>query len=115
MLNYARSAVASVPDSESLDLHRPYIDEFTWPAPDGGTMRRVGDVLDVWFDSGAMPYAQWHYPFENKDIFEKNFPADFICEGVDQTRGWFYTLHAIASLVEDQIAFKNCVVNGADP
>jgi isoleucyl-tRNA synthetase len=103
---------ASVPDSESLDLHRPYIDEFTWPAPDGGTMRRVGDVLDVWFDSGAMPYAQWHYPFENKDIFEKNFPADFICEGVDQTRGWFYTLHAIASLVEDQIAFKNCVVNG---
>lgn len=103
---------AAIPDDASLDLHRPFVDEYTWPAPDGGTMRRVGDVLDVWFDSGAMPYAQWHYPFENKDVFEKNFPADFICEGVDQTRGWFYTLHAIASLVEDNVSFKNCVVNG---
>ncbi|MGR8948428.1 MAG: isoleucine--tRNA ligase [Gammaproteobacteria bacterium] len=101
-----------VPPTDELDLHRPYVDDYTWPAPDGGTMRRVGDVLDVWFDSGAMPFAQWHYPFENKDIFAKNFPADFICEGVDQTRGWFYTLHAIASLVEDQVSFKNCVVNG---
>ncbi len=75
-------------------------------------MRRVPDVLDVWFDSGAMPFAQWHYPFENKDAFERNFPADFICEGVDQTRGWFYTLHAIATLVQDSVAFRNVVVNG---
>lgn len=102
----------SVPDGDNLDLHRPYVDDFSWPAPDGGTMRRVGDVLDVWFDSGAMPFAQWHYPFENQDVFSRNFPADFICEGVDQTRGWFYTLHAIAALVEEQVAFKNCVVNG---
>ena len=103
---------AAVPAAEALDLHRPFIDEFTWPAPDGGTMRRVTDVLDVWFDSGAMPFAQWHYPFENKDAFERNFPADFICEGVDQTRGWFYTLHAIATLVQHDVAFKNVVVNG---
>ena len=102
----------AIPTEDTLDLHRPFVDAYTWPAPDGGTMRRVGDVLDVWFDSGAMPFAQWHYPFENQDIFAKNFPADFICEGVDQTRGWFYTLHAIAALVEDQVAFKNCVVNG---
>lgn len=100
-----------LPDEE-IDLHRPYVDDLTWPAPDGGTMRRVADVLDVWFDSGAMPFAQWHYPFENADAFERNFPADFICEGIDQTRGWFYTLHAIAALVEDSVAFKNVVVNG---
>ncbi len=99
------------PDEE-IDLHRPYVDDLTWPAPDGGTMRRVADVLDVWFDSGAMPFAQWHYPFENVEGFERNFPADFICEGIDQTRGWFYTLHAIAALVEDSVAFKNVVVNG---
>lgn len=103
---------AALPDDETLDLHRPYVDELTWPAPDGGTMRRVPDVLDVWFDSGAMPFAQWHYPFENREAFERNFPADFICEGVDQTRGWFYTLHAIATLVMDDVAFRNCVVNG---
>ena len=102
----------ALPAGEALDLHRPFIDAFTWPAPDGGTMRRVTDVLDVWFDSGAMPFAQWHYPFENKDAFERNFPADFICEGVDQTRGWFYTLHAIATLVKHDVAFKNVVVNG---
>ena len=101
-----------LPPDDEIDLHRPYVDELTWPAPDGGTMRRVADVLDVWFDSGAMPFAQWHYPFENTDAFERNFPADFICEGIDQTRGWFYTLHAIASLVEDSVAFKNVVVNG---
>ena len=99
------------PDGE-LDLHRPFVDGLTWPAPDGGTMRRVPDVMDVWFDSGAMPFAQWHYPFENKEIFERSFPADFICEGVDQTRGWFYTLHAIATLTMDNVAFRNCVVNG---
>jgi isoleucyl-tRNA synthetase len=82
------------------------------PRPDGGTYRRVPDLLDVWFDSGAMPFAQWHYPFENEDVFQRNFPADFIAEGVDQTRGWFYTLHAIGALVEDSVAYKNVVVNG---
>ncbi len=97
---------------EDLDLHRPFVDELTWPAPDGGTMRRIPDLIDVWFDSGAMPFAQWHYPFENCDAFEVNFPADFIAEGVDQTRGWFYTLHAIAVLVRDSVAYKNVVVNG---
>ena len=101
-----------VPPDEELDLHRPFVDNFTWPAPDGGTMRRVPDLIDVWFDSGAMPFAQWHYPFENKERFESNFPADFISEGVDQTRGWFYTLHAIATLVMDNKAYKNVVVNG---
>ncbi|MEZ4701707.1 MAG: isoleucine--tRNA ligase [Rhodothermales bacterium] len=101
-----------VPADDRLDLHRPYVDRYTWPAPDGGTMRRVPDLIDVWFDSGAMPFAQWHYPFENRDKFEENFPADFIAEGVDQTRGWFYTLHAIATLVMDEKAFKNVVVNG---
>ncbi|HMM75819.1 MAG TPA: isoleucine--tRNA ligase [Gammaproteobacteria bacterium] len=103
---------AALPADDALDLHRPYVDTLSWPAPDGGTMRRVPDVLDVWFDSGAMPYAQWHYPFENKEIFEQSFPADFICEGLDQTRGWFYTLHAIATLVMDEVSFRNCVVNG---
>jgi isoleucyl-tRNA synthetase len=101
----------NVEDAE-FDLHRPFVDGITWPSPDGGMMRRVSDVLDVWFDSGAMPFAQWHYPFENKEMFEKHFPADFICEGVDQTRGWFYTLHAIGSLIEKGVAFKNVVVNG---
>ncbi len=102
-----------LPESEKdLDLHRPFVDCLTWPAPDGGTMRRVPETIDVWFDSGAMPFAQWHYPFENRDAFERSFPADFIAEGVDQTRGWFYTLHAIAALVTDGVAFRNCVVNG---
>ena len=99
-------------DNAEIDLHRPFVDELTWPAPDGGTMRRVPDLIDVWFDSGSMPFAQWHYPFENRDAFERNFPADFIAEGVDQTRGWFYTLHAIATLVMDSVAYKNVVVNG---
>ncbi len=99
-------------DDDTLDLHRPFVDELTWPAPDGGTMRRVEDLIDVWFDSGAMPFAQWHYPFENKKAFEESFPADFIAEGVDQTRGWFYTLHAIAALVMDDVAYRNVVVNG---
>lgn len=103
---------ADLPSDSDLDLHRPYVDDLTWPAPEGGTMRRVPDLIDVWFDSGAMPFAQWHYPFENQDRFEKAFPADFIAEGVDQTRGWFYTLHAIAAVVSDSVAFKNVVVNG---
>ena len=102
-----------LPDvDDDVDLHRPFVDQLTWPAPDGGTMRRVEDLIDVWFDSGAMPFAQWHYPFENKDVFERNFPGDFIAEGVDQTRGWFYTLHAIAALVMDDVAYRNVVVNG---
>lgn len=103
---------SQVPADADLDLHRPFVDNFTWPAPDGGTMRRVPDLIDVWFDSGAMPFAQWHYPFENKEQFQRNFPADFIAEGVDQTRGWFYTLHAIAALVMDDKSYKNVVVNG---
>lgn len=94
------------------DLHRPYIDEVVLVAPSGKPMRRETDLIDVWFDSGSMPYAQWHYPFENQDVFKRNFPADFIAEGVDQTRGWFYTLHAIAVMCFDSVAFKNVVSNG---
>jgi isoleucyl-tRNA synthetase len=94
------------------DLHRPYIDEVVLVAEDGRPMHRELDLIDVWFDSGSMPYAQWHYPFENQEKFEKNFPADFIAEGVDQTRGWFYTLHAIAVMAFDSVAFKNVVSNG---
>ena len=105
-------AEAVNPDLGTVDLHRPYVDALTWPGPNGGTMRRVPDLIDVWFDSGAMPYAQWHAPFENQDEFEANVPADFIAEGVDQTRGWFYTLHALAVLLDDRVAYKNVVVNG---
>ncbi len=95
------------------DLHKHFVDELTWPSPDGkGTMRRIPDVLDCWFESGSMPYAQNHYPFENKEWFERNFPADFICEGLDQTRGWFYTLTILAAALFDQPAFMNVVVNG---
>lgn len=94
------------------DLHRPYIDEVVLVTDDGVPMVRELDLIDVWFDSGSMPYAQWHYPFENKEKFETNFPADFIAEGVDQTRGWFYTLHAIAAMVFDSVAYKNVVSNG---
>ena len=105
-------AEAINPDLGTIDLHRPYVDALAWPGPNGGTMRRVPDLIDVWFDSGAMPFAQWHYPFENVERFQANAPADFIAEGVDQTRGWFYTLHAIAALLEDRVAYKNVVVNG---
>jgi isoleucyl-tRNA synthetase len=94
------------------DLHRPHIDGITLVSESGKPMLRVPDLIDVWFDSGAMPYAQWHYPFENHDIFKANFPADYISEGVDQTRGWFFTLHAIAGLVFDSVAFKNVVSTG---
>ena len=103
---------AGFSDAEDLDLHRPHIDEITWEGPNGGTMRRVPDLMDVWFDSGSMPFAQWHYPFENKDDFKTNFPADFIAEGVDQTRGWFYTLHALGTMLFDEPAYKNVVSNG---
>ena len=111
----------------TMDLHRPYVDEIILVSSAGEPMYREPDLIDVWFDSGAMPYAQWHYPFENKDIFEQNYPADFIAEGVDQTRGWFFTLHAIASLIDESsdevkalnirvgnpgVAFKNVISNG---
>ena len=102
----------AVPADDELDLHKPQVDAITWTAKDGGTMKRVPEIIDVWFDSGAMPFAQWHYPFENKERFEANFPADFICEGVDQTRGWFYSLHAIGTLVKDSPAYRNVIVNG---
>ena len=95
-----------------VDLHRPFIDEVILVSPSGQPMRRELDLIDVWFDSGSMPYAQWHYPFDNQEIFKNNFPANFIAEGVDQTRGWFYTLHAIATMVFDSVAFKNVVSNG---
>lgn len=111
----------------AFDLHRPYVDEIVLASDSGESMYREPDLIDVWFDSGAMPYAQWHYPFENKDIFEKNYPADFISEGVDQTRGWFFTLHAIAVMISESsdeikavnkgvgnpgVAFRNVVSTG---
>ena len=95
-----------------LDLHKPYVDDIILVSKSGKPMKRVPDLIDVWFDSGAMPYAQWHFPFENKETFEQSFPADYIAEGVDQTRGWFYTLHAIAVMLFDSVAYKTCVSNG---
>ncbi len=97
-----------------IDLHKNIVDQITLVAPSGKPMQREADLIDVWFDSGSMPYAQWHYPFENKELIDKEqfYPADFIAEGVDQTRGWFYTLHAISTLVFDSVAYKNVVSNG---
>ena len=97
---------------KGLDLHRPYVDEITWPAPDGGTMRRVSELCDVWFDSGSMPVAQWHYPWANQQQWEIYQQADYICEAIDQTRGWFYTLHAVSTLLFDRPAFKNVICLG---
>lgn len=94
-----------------LDLHKPFVDEVTFACECGGVMKRTPELIDVWFDSGSMPFAQWHYPFENKEIFENSYPADFISEGIDQTRGWFYTLHSIATFLFDKPAFKNVLVN----
>jgi isoleucyl-tRNA synthetase len=100
-------------DLGDLDLHRPHVDNVHWACPDcGKQMTRVKDLIDVWFDSGSMPVAQWHYPFENKEKFETQFPADYICEAVDQTRGWFYSLHAISTLLFDQVSFKNVLSLG---
>lgn len=100
-------------DLTELDLHRPHVDNVHWACPDcGQQMTRVKDLIDVWFDSGSMPVAQWHYPFENKEKFEEQFPADYICEAVDQTRGWFYTLHAISTLLFDKVSFKNVLSLG---
>ena len=95
-----------------FDLHKPFVDDVILVSTNGKPMYRESDLIDVWFDSGAMPYAQWHFPFENKETFEQSFPADFIAEGVDQTRGWFYTLHAIATMLFDSVAYKNVVSNG---
>ncbi len=106
------------PGTEPLDLHRPAVDELTWTctvcAGQGrqGTMRRVREVADAWFDSGSMPVAQWHYPFENREVFAEQFPADYICEAIDQTRGWFYTLHAVSTLLFDSRRFKNVICLG---
>jgi len=104
-------------DLSGLDLHRPHVDEVRFPCPDcgptsGAQMQRVPELIDVWFDSGSMPVAQWHYPFENQDEFARQYPADFICEAVDQTRGWFYSLHAISTLLFDQEAFRNVICLG---
>lgn len=121
------AGLMAAPLSPDFDLHRPYVDDVILVSASGQPMYRELDLIDVWFDSGAMPYAQWHYPFENKEIFEKNYPADFIAEGVDQTRGWFFTLHAIAAMIQDSspevqdankktgnggVAFKNVISNG---
>ncbi|BDD07913.1 isoleucine--tRNA ligase [Fulvitalea axinellae] len=100
------------PLSDEFDPHRPYVDDITLVAPSGKPMKRESDLIDVWFDSGAMPYAQWHFPFENQSIFGESYPADFIAEGVDQTRGWFFTLHALAVMLFDSVAFKNVIANG---
>ena len=100
----------NVPDP--LDLHKPFVDEVTFACEScKGTMKRTPELIDAWFDSGSMPFAQWHYPFENKDVFEKSYPADYICEGIDQTRGWFYTLHSIGTFLFDRSAYKNVLVN----
>ncbi len=116
-----RHAIGSIEELKSMsdncpddiELHRPYIDAVTIKCPDcGKEMKRVPEVIDCWFDSGAMPFAQWHYPFENEDIFKENFPADFISEAVDQTRGWFYSLMAISTLIFDKAPFKNVIVLG---
>lgn len=99
---------------DKIDLHKNYVDQITLVSPSGKPMKREADLIDVWFDSGSMPYAQWHYPFENRELIENRtgYPADFIAEGVDQTRGWFFTLHAISTMVFDSVAYKNVVSNG---
>ncbi|MBI3006485.1 MAG: isoleucine--tRNA ligase [Ignavibacteriales bacterium] len=97
---------------QPIDLHKPFVDAITFECEKcKGTMNRTPELIDVWFDSGSMPFAQWHYPFENKEIFEKAYPADYISEGIDQTRGWFYTLHSIGTFLFDKPAYKNCLVN----
>ncbi|HEX2868510.1 MAG TPA: isoleucine--tRNA ligase [Ignavibacteriales bacterium] len=100
----------SVRDLDNIDLHKPYVDEIFFER-NGKIYKRTPELIDVWFDSGSMPFAQYHYPFENQETFKENFPADFICEGIDQTRGWFYTLHAISTMLFDSMAYKNLIVN----
>src|SRR2546428_11759897 len=106
-LDELRNAGGKLP--EPLDLLRPYIEAVTLKCACGGEMRRIPELADVWFDSGSMPFAQWHYPFENQDTFKKSFPADFISEAIDQTRGWFYTLHAISSFLFKAPCFKHVI------
>ncbi len=110
----AESMILKALEGGEIDLHRPYIDEVTFDCSEckGEKMRRLPEVLDAWFDSGAMPVAQWHYPFENEELFDRFFPADYICEAVDQTRGWFYTLHALSTLLFDQPCFRNVICLG---
>ncbi|MEZ4415002.1 MAG: isoleucine--tRNA ligase [Gemmatimonadota bacterium] len=110
--SFAALAERAGPLPEPFDPHRPFIDEVTWTCSCGGTMRRTPEVIDVWFDSGSMPYAQWHYPFENQKIFEDQFPADYICEAMDQTRGWFYSLLAISTMLGLGPSYRNVIVNG---
>ncbi len=112
--NRLGGAVNSMLNPDQLDLHKPFVDDIILVSESGKPMKRVADLIDVWFDSGAMPYAQWHFPFENKELVEggKAFPADFIAEGVDQTRGWFYTLHALGVMLFDSVAYKSVVSNG---
>ncbi len=111
---YASFKVDDMSDAnyDTVDIHRPFVDNIVLVSPSGKPMKRETDLIDVWFDSGAMPYAQWHYPFENEATFKEKFPANFIAEGVDQTRGWFYTLHAIAALTQDSVAYRTVVSNG---
>jgi isoleucyl-tRNA synthetase len=113
---FANFEVGNMSDENyaTLDLHKNIVDQIVLVSPSGKPMERESDLIDVWFDSGSMPYAQWHYPFENKELIDNNtsYPADFIAEGVDQTRGWFYTLHAIGTMVFDSVAYKNVVSNG---
>lgn len=109
----SKAELAERTGAQEVELHKPFVDTLTFPCPRcGKIMRRTPEVIDCWFDSGSMPFAQYHYPFENKDLFEKTFPADFISEAVDQTRGWFYTLLAISTLLFDKAPFKNCIVLG---
>jgi len=106
-------AMAVSPVADDLELHRPYVDEVVLRCPEcGAGMRRVTEVIDAWFDSGSMPFAQWHYPFENEELFRERFPADFICEAIDQTRGWFYSLLAVATLIEGRSSYKRCLCLG---
>ncbi|MFZ1290071.1 MAG: isoleucine--tRNA ligase, partial [Melioribacteraceae bacterium] len=107
--NNIKIKVSDLPNEE-IDLHKPFVDEIKFEK-NGKIYFRTPELIDVWFDSGAMPFAQHHYPFENKELFENNYPADFICEGIDQTRGWFYTLHAISTMLFEKVAFKNLIVN----
>lgn len=100
-------------DLTGMDVHRPHVDEIKYRCADcGGTMKRVPELIDVWFNSGSMPYAQWHYPFKHQAEFAQQFPADYICEAVDQTRGWFYSLHAISTLLNNDISFKDLMCLG---
>ena len=104
----------SIKNYTFFDLHKSFVDEIILSSKKGVPLYRESDLIDVWFDSGAMPFAQWHYPFENKDLIDENkaFPADFIAEGVDQTRGWFYTLHVISAMTKNSLAYKNVISNG---